>query len=89
MSEILLGKHGIASMDVACTWGDGPDVSVIIRFDPKILNQYVQDENRSFLPLDLTSDESLELGLRFTQAGSQAKRLLESYRRDCGVRDNV
>lgn len=84
MSEILLGQHNGTSIGVSCTWGDGPDVAANIRFDPKILDQYTQGDNVGFLPLDLTADEALEIGLRFSQAGAQAKRMVERYRKNCG-----
>ncbi len=60
-------------ISLSCTWGDGPDVAVNIHFDHDRLARSYRGEG--FLPLDLTSDEAIEIGRAMIQAGEQAKEL--------------
>lgn len=81
MSKISIGCRNDTSIDIACTWGEGADVSATIRFNLNILDQYTQKEG-GFLPLDLTADEAIEIGMRFTQAGAKAKKITEQYHKE-------
>lgn len=82
MSKVIVGRNDDTSIDIACTWGEGADVSVILQFNPEVLIQYIQEGKQAFLPLDLTANEAMEIGLRFSQAGAKAKRATEAYHRN-------
>ncbi len=71
MEKKLTGGNEIS---LSCTWGDGPDVAVNIHFDHEKLAKNFRGSG--FLPLDLTSDEAVEIGRALIQAGEQAKELV-------------
>lgn len=81
MKEPSLVTHSKDEINVSCTWGDGPDVCVNIKYDPK---QTRQNFNlNGFFPLDFTGDEAIRMGYLLIQAGQQAKRMDDSYRQYC------
>ena len=60
-------------ISLSCTWGDGPDVAVNIKFDQDRLARSYRGEG--FLALDLTGEEAIEIGHALIQAGVQANEL--------------
>lgn len=63
-------------IDISCTWGDGPDVCVNIKHDPKKRICWPD----GFFPIDLTADEANDIGKRLIEASKQAKEIDRSYR---------
>lgn len=64
------------TIDISCTWGDGPDVCVNIRRDPE--KQKIWP--KGFFPIDFTGDEAIVMGRKLIEAGEQAKKMDRFYR---------
>jgi len=64
-------------ISISCTWGDGPDVCVNIKYDPKLTRTHFN--LNGFFPLDLTGDEAISVGNQLIISGNHAKSLDKSY----------
>jgi len=59
------------TIDISCTWGDGPDVCVNIKRDIEKLRNW----SKGFFPIDFTGDEAILIGQRLIECGKQAKEM--------------
>jgi len=64
-------KFGTEQVNVACTWGDGPDVILHVHRSEKHIKSWKPD----FVPLDLTAEQAIQLGHHLIMSGKQAQEL--------------
>jgi len=76
-------------MKVECTWGDGPDVLVVLDGKPIMLYEDPSDMDKCTHglvrqgSLDLTAEEAQELGVDLITAARQARQLSKQYAEHC------
>ena len=68
-----------------CTWGDGPDLILVLEGKPMMLFEAPYDRDKSMHgfvssgSLDLTAEEALELAAELTAAASEAENSSQNY----------
>ncbi len=67
-----VGPHLDFNLQVNCTWGEAADVSFDITAP---LDRLEGNHPRGYIPIDLTSEEAIEIGRMLVEAGEEAKRL--------------